>query len=114
MKQSLLNYKQRKPCVSSWSVLLIIGCDTLMYAHINLIRYFPATLYIVSHVDHKKGHSIFFNVEYIFLLVDVKSGRYNVIITCVHFPFISWIFGGLSVIVKSYSDLDVLYLILLG
>ena len=54
MKQLLLNYKQRKPCVNSQSVLLIIVWDTLMYADLNLMRYFAATVYIDSHVDHEK------------------------------------------------------------
>ena len=123
MKQLFLNYKRRKPCVSSQSALLIIVWDTLMYTHINLMRYFAATVYIDSHVDHERGHSIFFDVGYCLsfffyplfgLLADVKPGRYKAIITGVHFSFMSWIFGGLSLIVKSYSDLDVLFLILLG
>ena len=123
MKQLLLNYKRGNPCVSSQSVLLIIVWDTLMYAHLYLLRYFGATVYIDNHVDKEKGHSIFFDVGFCLafffwplfgLLADVKPGRYKVIITGVHFSFISWIFGGLSAIVKLYSDFDVLFLILFG
>ena len=121
MKQLLLNYKQRKPCVISRSVLMIIVWDTLMYAHLISIRYVGVTMFVENHIDHEKGHSIFFDVQFCLsfffyplfgLLADVKPGRYKAIITGVHFSFMSWILGGLSVIIKSYSDLDVLFVIL--
>ena len=87
------------------------------------MHYFAATVYIDSYVDHEKGHSTFFDIGYcisfffyplVGLLADVKPGRYKAIINGVHFSFMSLIFRGLSLIVKSYSDLDVLFLILIG
>ena len=121
MKQLLLNYKQRKPCVISRSALLIIVWDILIYAHLISIRYASVTIFVENHIDHKKGHSIFFDVQFCLsffffplfgLLADVKPGRYKAIITGVHFSFMSWILGGLSAIIKSYYDLDVLFVIL--
>ena len=49
------------------------------------------------------------------LLADVKTGKYKTIITSVHFSFLSWIIGGLAIIVKTYlPENDTFFLIAFG
>ena len=94
-----------------------------MYAHLNLFRYFAATSYVNSHVHQQHAHYILFDINYclayflfplIGLITDVKTGRYKTIITGVYLSFVSWIIGGLSIIVKTYLNLDKPFLALLG
>ena len=89
--------KKRIPCVSYRSVWLLIPWYGLMYAHMNLIRYFATTTYINSHVDGEKDHSIAFDVRYCLLffvfflfglLADVRFGRYKTLITGVYLCFL--------------------------
>ena len=114
---------RRGQCVNYRSVWLIILWNALMYVHLMLLRYFVVITYINSHVDSENSHYIFFDIGYclifflyfIFgLLADVRFGRYKTIITGVHLCFLSWIVFGFAVIIKSYLDLKVLYLILLS
>ena len=113
--------KKRFQCVSYRPVWLLILWYPLMYAHMDLIRYFAATTYINSHVDNKKGQSIFFNIGYCLLffliylfglLADIRFGRYKTLITGVHLCFLSWILFGFAAIVKSYTDFKVPFMIL--
>ena len=92
-----------------------------MYAHLKLLEYFAGINYIHSHIQQQIRYDFVFNIVYclIFLsfpffglLADVKTGRYNTISTGVHFSFLSWIFAGLAVIVKTFSNFT-LFLILL-
>ena len=122
MKTSrIITNKRRIQCVSYRPVWLLILWYALMYAHMNFIRYFAATTYINSHVDNKKGQSIFFDIGYclIFFLIflfgliaDIRFGRYKTLITGVHLCFLSWILFGFAAIVKSYTDLKLPFMIL--
>ena len=92
-----------------------------MYVHIRLLHSFAAINYIHSHTQHQFQYDFVFDITYCLiylsypffgLLADVKTGRYNTIITGVHFSFLSWIIAGLAVIVNIFSD-STLFLILL-
>ena len=48
------------------------------------------------------------------LLADIKTGRYNTIITGVYLSFLSWILTGLAFICKIYGNVDVPYWGFLG
>ena len=97
--------ERRGQCVSSRSMVLIIVWDALMYLHLNLIRYFVTTGYYHNHI---KGYNVvdlaicllYLCFPLFGLLADVKTGRYNTIITGVYLSFLSWIFYGLSFICK--------------
>ena len=122
MKQLTCNQK-KIGCVSSEIILLIILWNALMYAQISLLRYSAATAYIDIHVEHDKSLYAFFDIIYcgtyflfpLFgLFADVKTGRYISIIAGVHFSFLSWLIGGLILIIKIYFTLEVPVLILIG
>ena len=106
--------ERRGQCVSSRSMVLIIVWDALMYLHPNLIRYFVTTDYYHNHI---KGYNVvdlaicllYLCFPLFGLLADVKTGRYNTIITGVYLSFLSWIFYGLSFICKLYRNVDVPY-----
>ena len=112
--------KRRSQCVSSRSIVLIIVWDALMYLHLNLIRYFVTTSFYHNHV---KGYNIavdlaicllYMSFPLFGLLADIKTGRYNIIITGVYLFFLSWIFCDLSFICKMYGNIDVPYWMFLG
>ena len=92
-----------------------------MFVHISLLRSFGAINYIQSNTQHQFKFDYVFDIAYCMiylsfpffgLLADVKTGRYNTIITGVHFSFLSWIFAGLAVIVKILSDSTLFFLII--
>ena len=120
MKQ-LKTWRRRIQCISSRSVKFIIIWDILMYVHISLLHSFGAINYIHSHNQHQFRYDFVFDIIYCLLflshpffglLADVKTGRYNTIITGVHFSFLSWIIGGLAAIVDIFSDSTLFFLIL--
>ena len=93
-----------------------------MFAHLSLLQYFPTINYIHRHTQHQFRYDFVFDIAscliylsfpFFGLLADVKTGRYNTIITGVHFSFLSWIFTGLAVIVKSFSNSTLFFTILL-
>ena len=93
-----------------------------MFAHLYFIQSFAAINYIHSHAEHQFRYDFVFDItscliylSFVFfgLLADVKTGRYNTIITGVHFSFLSWIFAGLAVIAKTFSHTTPLFMILL-
>ena len=93
-----------------------------MFVHLSLLQSFAAINYIHSNTQHQFRYDFVFDniycliyISYPFfdLLVDVKTGRYNTIITGVYFFFFSWIIDGLAVIVKTLSDSTFFFLILL-
>ena len=94
-----------------------------MFVHLSLLQSFAAINYIHSHTQHQFRYDFVFDIAYCLvflsfplfgLLADVKTGRYNTIITGVHFSFLSWIFAGLAVIVKTLSDSTLSFLILMS
>ena len=93
-----------------------------MFVHLSLLQSFAAINYIHSHTQHQFRYDFVFDIAYCLvflsfplfgLLADVKTGRYNTIITGVHFSFLSWIFAGLAVIVKTFSNSTLFFTILL-
>ena len=50
---------------------------------------------------------------FIGLLADVKTGRYNTIITGIYLSFVSWIICGVVTIVKTFMNIDILHLVVL-
>ena len=93
-----------------------------MYVHLCLLHSFAAINYIHSNTQHQFRYDFVFDIAYCLiylsspffgLLADVKTGRYNTIITGVHFSFLSWIIAGLAVIVEIFSDSTLFFLIFL-
>ena len=93
-----------------------------MFAHLNLIQSFLAISDMHSHTQHQLRYDfvydiasclIYISFPFFGLLADVKVGRYNTIITGVHFSFLSWIITGLAVILKIFSDSTLFFLLLL-
>ena len=110
--------KREAQYVSYRSVLLLIFWDALMYLHLNSIRYFMIASYYDSQV---KTYRIviayclgFLSFPLFGLLADIKTGRYNTIITGVYLSFVSWIICGVVTIVKTFMNIDILYLVVLG
>ena len=94
-----------------------------MYVHLSLLQSFAAINYIHSNTQHQFRYDFVYDIIYCLIyisypffgtLADVKTGRYNAIITGVHFSFLSWIFGGLAVIINAFSDSTVFFLILMS
>ena len=122
MMKQLTTWRRRIQCISSRSVKLIIIWDVLMFTHLSLLQYFAEINYIHSHTQHQFRYDFVFDIAYCLLylsfplfglLADVKTGRYNTIITGLHFLFLSWIFAGMAVIVKAFSNSTLFVLILL-
>ena len=120
--KKLTTWRRRIQCISSHSVKFIIMWDFVMFVHLSLLQTFAAINYIHSHTQHQFRFDFVFDIIYCLvflsfplfgLLADVKTGRYNTIITGVHFSFLSWIIAGLAVIVNTFSDSTMFFLILL-
>ena len=93
-----------------------------MFVHLSLLQSFAAINYIHNDNQYQFRYDFVFDIAYCLvflsfpffgLLADVKTGRYNTIITGVHFSFLSWIFAGLAVIVNTFSDSTLFFLTLL-
>ena len=93
-----------------------------MFAHLTFIQYFASINYIHSHAQHQFKYDFVYGIAFCLvylsflffgLLADVKTGRYDTIITGVHFSFLSWIFAGLAVIIKTFSNSTLFFMILL-
>ena len=93
-----------------------------MIARLYFIQSFAAINYIHSHTLHKFRYDLVFGIAsclmflsfaFFGLLADVKTGKYNTIITGVLFSFLFWIFAGLAVIVKTFTDSTLFFTILL-
>ena len=113
MMKQLMNWRRRIQCISFSSVKFITIWDVLMFAHLKLLKYFVGISYIHSHTQHQIRYDFFFHIVYCLtylsfpffgVLADVKTARYNTIITGVYFTFLSWIFAVLAVIVKTFSN----------
>ena len=122
MMKQLKIWRRRIQCISSHSVKLIIIWDVLMFVHLSLLHSFAAISYIHSQTQHQFRYDFVFDIASCLiylsyplfgLFADVKTGRYNTIITGVYFSFLSWMIGGLAVIVKTFSDSTLFFLILL-
>ena len=93
-----------------------------MFAHLTFIKFFASINYIHSHAQHQFKYDfvygiafclVFLSFPFFGLLADVKTGRYNTIIIGVLFSFVSWILTGLAVIVKTFSDSTLFFLLAL-
>ena len=122
MMKQLKIWRRRIQCISSRSVKFIIIWDILMFVHLSLLHSFAAMSYIHSQTQHQFRYDFVFDIASCLiylsyplfgLFADVKTGRYNTIITGVYFSFLSWMIGGLAVIVKTFSDSTLFFLILL-
>ena len=103
--------------VSYQSTMLILW-DALMYTHLHLLQE-VASISFTKHHSHDIiidiGYSLFFLLFPLFgLLADVKTGRYKTIITGVYFSFVSWIIAGMGIILKTYFNFELPFMILLG
>ena len=118
-------FKHRIQCISSEAVILLILWVALMRVHMYSIRCVSATVYINSNTEHHQSqYIIVYGIGYCLvylsyplfgLLADVKTGRYKTIITSVYFSFLSWIIGGLAIIINTFlPEYDTLYLIVLS
>ena len=119
-------YKRKPKCVSSWSVMMVIIWDTLMFLHVNLLAEFEMKSNNDNQLEHDQNYTytilfailyclIYFFYPFFGVLADLKTGRYNIIITGVAFSFTSWIIGGLAGIVRLYFvDFNALFLTLFG
>ena len=96
-----------------------------MLVHSYSMRCVSATVYINSNTEqHHQSQYIVYSIGYCLiylsfplfgLLADVKTGRYKTIIASIHISFLSWIIGGLAIIVQTYlPESDTLFLIALG
>ena len=122
MMKLLTTWRRRIQCISSRSVKLIIVWDILMFAHLYFVQSFASINYIHSDAQHQFRYDFIYGIAFCLiylsfpffgLLADVKTGRYNTIITGVHFSFLSWIFAGLAVIARTISDSTIFFLLLL-
>ena len=106
--------------VNYWSVLLLIFWDALMYLHANSLRYFLVASYYHSQVKSYSAVTVivyclsFLSFPFFGLLADIKTGRYNTIIAGVYLSFVSWIICGVATILKTFMNIDILYLVVLG
>ena len=113
-----------KPKISSKSVILLIFWRVLMIFHINSILYIGETVYFNINIEHSQSQYIVYSVALCLiclsfplfgLLADVKTGRYKTTIVGVYFSFLSWIIGGLLIMIKTYlQEYDTLFLIALS
>ena len=109
--------KQR---ITSKSVIRLILWHAMMFVHINSMQCIGATVFNNSNISRYTvfgiGLCLIHHSFPLFgLLADVKTGRYKTIITSVHFSFLSWIIGGLAIIVKTYlPENDTFFLIAFG
>ena len=106
--------------VSYQSAMLILW-DALMYTHLHLLQELGSIIFTKHHSQGHHdiiidiGYSLFFLLFPLFgLLADVKTGRYKTIIIGVYFSFVSWIIAGLAIILKTYINFELLFMILLG
>ena len=120
MMKQLTNWRRRIKCISSRSVKLIIIWDILMYAYLRLLKYFVGINYIHSHTQHQISYDFVFYIVYCLtylsfpffsLFADVKTGRYNTIITGLYFSFLSWIFACLVVKIHTFLYDNILCLL---
>ena len=115
--------KRKVQCIPSKSVMLIILWDILMYAHVALIRSAITSSFFNSYVNYSRKNYIFFDITYCLaflsfplftLLADIKIGRYKTIITGTYLLFVTWIIGGLIIIVNVYLSFYPLHLYLIA
>ena len=89
-----------------------------------LARYFAEAVYLYSNIEHHQSQYIVYEIALCLvylsyplfgLLADVKTGRYKTIITSVYFLFLSWIIGGIAIIINTFlPEYDILSLIVLS
>ena len=122
LKKITMNFflARKVQCVSSLSVILIIFWDALMCLQINSMNYFVVGSYFHSQIKiYNVVGDIAYCLVFVFfpifgLLADIKTGRYNTIIAGVYLSFVSWIICGVATILKTFMNVDILYLVVLG
>ena len=117
----IFSLKKIAQCASFRSMILIIFWDALMYLHLISLKYFVVTRYYYSQASsHNNNVNVivyclsFLSFPLFGLLADVKTGRYNTIIAGVYLSFVSWIICGVATIFKTFMNIDILYLVVLG
>ena len=104
--------KQR---ITSKSVILLILWHAMMLSisiQCNVLEQLSSKN---SNISHYGVCLIYLSFPLFGLLADVKTGKYKTIITSVYFSFLSWIIGGLAIIVKTYlPENDAFFLIAFG
>ena len=99
---------------SSRSIILVIVWNVLINVHIYL--FLP-----IRSIDRNSGLDILLDIEYVLLflsfplfglLADIKTGRYLTIVTGVQLIFLSWIVGGLALVVSFTLNLKQFYILL--
>ena len=118
---TLICSKQR---ISSKSVILLILWDALMFVHTNSMQHIGAAVSNNSNIEHHQSQYIIYGIGLCLvylsyplfgLIADVKTGRYKTIITSVYFSFLSWIIGGIAIIINTFlPEYDILSLIVLS
>ena len=113
-----------KKRISSKSVILLILWDALMFVHTNSMQHIGAAVSNNSNIEHHQSQYIVYGIGLCLvylsyplfgLIADVKTGRYKTIITSVYFSFLSWIIGGLAIIINTFlPKYDILSLIVLS
>ena len=99
--------------LSSWSAILVLIWDALMFNYIMLMRYFAATMY--SNIQQNQTPSsttdivfdigycmLFFMHSLLGLIADTWTGRYKIIVTGIFLCFSVWIVSGVGVIINTY------------
>ena len=122
MKPLCLTCSKRR--ISSKSVILLILWHAMMFVHIISMECTGATLFNNSNIERYQSQYnvygiglflVYLSFPLFGLLADVKTGRYKTIITSVHFSFLTWIIGGLTIIVKTYFSVnDILFFTAFG
>ena len=107
---------------SSYSAILVLIWDALMYSQVLFLRYFVATYFSTSLLKNNYS-SIVFDVCYcllyisfplVGLLADVWIGRYKAITGDIIMCFLAWILAGIGYIVKDVFDSHIIFYTLYG
>ena len=122
MKTLCLTCSKRR--ISSKSVILLNLWYAMMFVHNISMRCIGSILFNNSNIERYQSQYnvygiglclVYLSFPLFGLLADVKTGRYKPIMTSVHFSFLSWIIGGLTIIVKTYfPENDILFFIAFG
>lgn len=92
-------------------------CGYYLYLQYFLANYITYSHFKFIHDDHTLtdiGYCLVFFLFPLFgLITDVKAGRYMSILIGMYLIFLAWIITGLAVIVKTYLELDLLFMTLL-
>ena len=106
----------------SFSAILVLIWDALMYLQLIFMRYSVATYLSTAHLENKYSRIVvdvcycllFLSFPLVGLLADVWIGRYKAITAGIIMCFLAWIFAGMGYIVKELFELNSISYILYG